>query len=125
MKKQLHCTIDKAIDKAVENDLMRKNVVKNVQLPKLTKPKVKAFTLQEQYLFFEAARGFRLYDAFTVNVDTGLRAGELLALTWKDVDFDNGLITVSKNIINVKDRAENAKLKNKTIVHIILCFILP
>jgi len=114
--RKIHNIINSALDKAVENDVMRKNVVKNVELPKLTKPQVKAFTLQEQDLFLETAREFSLYNAFIVNVDTGLRAGELLALTWKDVDLDKGLITVSKNIINVKDRAENAKLKNKIIV---------
>ena len=58
----------------------------------------------------------RLYNAFVVNVDTGLRAGELLALTWNDIDLENGLIRVNKNVISVKNRDEDADTKNKMIV---------
>ena len=114
--RKIHNIINSALNQAVENDLMHKNVAKNVQLPKLVKPQVKAFTLQEQNLFFEAAKEYRLYYAFIVNVDTGLRSGELLALTWNDVDLDNGLIRVNKNIMSVKNRDENAESKNKLIV---------
>jgi len=59
---------------------------------------------------------YRLYNAFIVNVDTGLRAGELLALTWNDVDLTNGLVTVNKNIVYVKNRDENAVEGYKMIV---------
>jgi integrase len=114
--RKIHNIISSALNQAVDNDLMHKNVSKNVQLPKLVKPEVKAFTLQEQNLFFEAAKEYRLYNAFVVNIDTGLRSGELLALTWKDVDLVNGMIRVNKNVINVKNRDEDAKTKNKTIV---------
>jgi integrase len=64
----------------------------------------------------EAAREYRLYNAFVINIDTGLRAGELLALTWKDIDLENGQIRVNKNVIYVKNRDENAITKNKMIV---------
>jgi integrase len=114
--RKIHNIINSALNQAVDNELMHKNVSKNVQLPKLIKPQVKAFTLQEQNSFFEAAKEYRLNNAFVVNVDTGLRAGELLALTWKDIDLDNGLLTVNKNIMSVKNRDENAQTKNKLIV---------
>lgn len=114
--RKIHNIINSALNQAVENDLMHKNVGKNVQLPKLVKPQVKAFTLQEQIRFFEVAKEYRLYNAFVVNVDTGLRAGELLALTWNDIDLENELIRVNKNVISVKNRDEDADTKNKTIV---------
>lgn len=114
--RKIHNIINSALNQAVENNLMHKNVAKNLQLPKLVKPQVKAFTLNEQMMFFEAAKEYRLYNAFVVNVDTGLRAGELLALTWNDVDLANGLITINKNIMNVKNRDKNADTKNKLIV---------
>ena len=34
---------------------------------------------------------------------TGLRLGELLALTWKDVDFENGTLSVTKTSCFLKD----------------------
>lgn len=114
--RKIHNIISASLNLAVENDLMRKNVSKGVQLPRLTKPNVKAFTLQEQNLFFEKAKEYRLYNAFVVNIDTGLRAGELLALTWKDVDLEKGLIKINKNIMFIKNRDENAVTKNKWII---------
>ena len=35
---------------------------------------------------------------FLMAVKTGMRAGEQLALTWSDIDFDNDVITINKNI---------------------------
>ena len=35
---------------------------------------------------------------FLMAIKTGMRAGEQLALTWDDVDFDKDLITINKNI---------------------------
>ena len=54
--RKIHNIINSALNQAVENDLMHKNVGKNVQLPKLVKSQVKAFTLKEQILFFEFAK---------------------------------------------------------------------
>ena len=114
--RKIHNIINAALNQAVENNLMHKNVGKNIQLPKLVKPQVKAFSLPEQNRFFEAAREYRLYNAFIVNVDTGLRAGELIALTWNDIDLENGLIRVNKNVISIKNRDKAAVTKNKLIV---------
>ncbi len=114
--RKIHNIINSALNQAVENELMKKNVAKKTEMPKLTKPEVKAFTLQEQLKFFTVAKEYRLYNAFLVNVDTGLRSGELLALTWDDVDLENGLININKNIIMVKNRNKDASTKNKTIV---------
>ncbi|WP_243122404.1 tyrosine-type recombinase/integrase [Clostridium septicum] len=40
---------------------------------------------------------------FITALDTGMRQGELLALTWNDVDLTNRTITVNKTYKVVKD----------------------
>ena len=42
---------------------------------------------------------YRLGHSIIVLMYTGLRIGELLALRWRDVDFDNKTITVDKNAV--------------------------
>ena len=42
--------------------------------------------------------------AYLLILNTGLRMGEALSLTWEDVDFKNKTITVSKNSILTKKR---------------------
>ncbi|WP_270665757.1 tyrosine-type recombinase/integrase [Faecalimonas umbilicata] len=49
-------------------------------------------------LFFEAAKNCRSRYYFYILLDTGLRAGELCALQWKDVDFDKKELHVYKTI---------------------------
>ena len=34
---------------------------------------------------------------------TGLRIGELLALTWDDIDFENGILNIDKEAYKVKE----------------------
>jgi integrase len=46
---------------------------------------------------FQAAGGTRLYPFLVVAASSGCRRGELLALTWADLDFEKGLLTISKS----------------------------
>ena len=39
-----------------------------------------------------------------IAIYTGMRKGEILALQWKDIDFDKGLISVTKNVEHIGDR---------------------
>lgn len=50
---------------------------------------------------------YRLGNAIIVLMYTGLRIGELLALTWDDVDFENKTISVDKNAVVVKATPSN------------------
>lgn len=43
---------------------------------------------------------------------SGLRLGELLSLTWGDVNLDKAEINVNKNLIQVKDYEGKSKNKN-------------
>jgi integrase len=40
---------------------------------------------------------------FTIILNTGLRIGEILAITKKDIDLNNKTLTVSKNVIQIKN----------------------
>ena len=42
-------------------------------------------------------------------IATGMRRGELLALTWNDIDFDNKLIRVNKSLNHGKNKTFNKK----------------
>src|SRR5215467_2806390 len=47
---------------------------------------------------FQAAHGTRLYSFVVTAACSGCRRGELLALTWADLDISRGLTTVSKSL---------------------------
>lgn len=50
-----------------------------------------------------AVSGTSLFPLFVTAASTGCRRGELLALEWHDVDFQTGIITVSKSLEQTKN----------------------
>ncbi len=91
-----------AMNKAVSCDMINKSPCKGVELPPLIKKEVRALTIQEEQTFLKACEWHKYYPLYVMALDTGLRIGELLALTWSDVDLDGGTVSVNKNIALVK-----------------------
>lgn len=52
---------------------------------------------------------YRIGWAFVLLMYSGLRAGEVCALTWDDVDFSERTINVRKNAIEVREKDENGE----------------
>ena len=93
--------IRSCLDKAVADDLIRKNPADYVGKVTGTVKTVNALTADQQERLLEFAKG----DAYshqapflTFALETGLRCGELCALQWSDIDYDNNCIHVTKQL---------------------------
>ena len=89
-------------DKAIIDDFAKKNPARGIRLKQDEKKDVRALSLEEQRLFFECAKGTFYYNLFVFAVNTGLRPGELCALTWEDIDLVNNVVSVSKTLLYQK-----------------------
>jgi integrase len=77
------------------------------RLPPLKKPRVRVASQDYSYLRTEdeirrflisaEAEGETAHMLYTTAIYTGMRAGELAALQWSDIDFDTRLITVQRS----------------------------
>jgi len=47
---------------------------------------------------------------------TGIRLGELCALTWRDIDFEAGKMYITKTLQRIKDTDPNKKRKTKIVI---------
>lgn len=100
--KKLHQIIHGALQQAYKNQMVPKNVSELVILPRMKKKEVKVFSKEEQQKFMDIIKGDRAELAFRLDLATGLRIGELLALRWCDIDLDNSTLKVNQSLNRVK-----------------------
>ena len=97
------------MQRALEDGLVFKNPVSGIRLLADRNIKARSLTICEQEKFFEACKGTFYENAFRVAVNTGLRPGELFALTRNDIDFERGVIMVRKTLVYQKYLDDNRK----------------
>ena len=86
--RHLHAAMHKALDEAVADNLIPRNVATNIKLPKMRKKEIHPLTPDQAKAFLEAARGDRYEALYVLAIYYGLRRGELLGLKWSDLQGD-------------------------------------
>lgn len=95
----------KPLQEAVEDGIIERDPLKGVELPdeQSAQPKrdIRPYTREEQAAFIAECEKSK-HDAGAANIlllETGLRIGELLALTFDDVDLIEGTLIVNKTMV--------------------------
>lgn len=137
--RRYHNIISSMLNTAVYWQLIESNPCSRVKPPKLERnTDVKHFTLEEAQAFLEyieepyqskhGGRGEKMLEAmderteplqlkalFNLAILGGFRRGELLALTWSDIDFDKCVIDINKSLAKTKAAGAIIKTtKNKS-----------
>ena len=94
-----------AFEYACDMEYIEENPCLRVRRTKAETKRVEAFTVEEQRAIeSEIARSDdRRLLGVLLCLYTGLRIGELLGLTWDDVDFTKGVIKITKTVYREKD----------------------
>ena len=98
--------IHQIFEQAYYDGLVDSDPTKHVKLPATAKNQEDALTIEEQNElldFLSKEQDRRMYEVTTVLVFTGMRVGEMLALTWKDIDFRNKTISINKTLHYERD----------------------
>lgn len=102
--KYTHIILNGALKQALVNNSVVRNVCEAVQIPKgKLKKEIRVLSKEEQKTFLEAIKGEYYEVAFLLTLATGLRRGELLALTWENVDLKENVIKVTQTMSRLKD----------------------
>jgi len=117
IKKYTHHTVKRyrsifnsVLQKAFENDVIKVNPFVKVKHPlsnknfrKLddTELGISPFNKDEIFLILNNCKG-NLYYFIYIMISTGMRPGEIICLTWNDVDFKKKRIAVDKTLVNGK-----------------------
>ncbi|GAA0860170.1 site-specific integrase [Clostridium nitritogenes] len=121
--RQINKIIAPSIRYAYNNNLIIKDFTGAIVLPtekeetKLNNiNKINPFTLEEQQLFTKAIQGHEYEALFLTALNTGMRQGELLALTWNDIDFNNNIISINKSAKYVAPVDKDGRGKGSVLV---------
>lgn len=101
---------------AIKKDIIVKNPMINVIKPVSTKgtKKVEALTIEEQKSFLKEVVHDKYKNIFMIAIHTGMRIGEILALTPSDIDMKEKTISINNTLTkNIKGNAIVGK-KTKT-----------
>lgn len=89
---------------AVHNRILTFNPCAGVEVPKTKTKQIRVLTVKEQREVLEHAKERIHENLIQVALGTGMRGGELLGLTWDDVDFRKREISVNKTLVYIKDK---------------------
>lgn len=95
---QLHAILRAALQHAVREDVIPRNVAKLVQVPAAQRIEVRPLSVAETRILLSAARSERLYALCVVLLAVGLRRGEVLGLRWVDIDLDGRTLRVRQTL---------------------------
>lgn len=88
--------IKKALDHAIREEWLIRNVATLAVVPDAPKPEQRSLTVDQAKALLVAARGHRLEAAVIAGLGRGLRPGEILGLRWEDVDLEARTLRIEK-----------------------------
>ena len=97
--KHIKGMLNSMFELALADDYIAKNPCKAIKLPKVETKKKRPATKEEYEAMVKVSKDHRLGFTIPLLFETGIRRGELLALTWDDVDFQKKRIHVTKQYI--------------------------
>ena len=92
MVRMCHATCRSALEKAVQDGLIRMNPDIGCKLPPKKAREMQVLTREELQRFLIQAKFEGYYEVFLLDLATGLRRGELMALQWNDLNFKTGVL---------------------------------
>jgi integrase len=104
-RRHIHRILSSALSRAVEQQLIARNPcdVFRKRLPKVERREVAALSAHQSHQLLVAIRHTRVYWPALIALATVMRRGEILALRWRNVDLDSGVVRVVESLEQTKD----------------------
>ena len=116
--KNTRLVLHKALEKAVEDEQIKKNPCDHAKVPSYDDPPTEMRPLKDNEvpMFLQAIKGNQFEALFYVALFTGMRESELIGLTWDCIDFQHNTIHIYRQLRKTRGKKGQyvfTSLKNK------------
>ena len=115
-----HANCRAALDRAAADGLIKVNPAADCKLPPKKSKEMQILSREEMQRFLLQAKEEGCYELFLLELSTGLRRGEILALQWDDLNTETGELRITKQVTRVNGTltvsAPKTKASNRTII---------
>ncbi len=112
---RIHQTANRALEQAVKWRLISSNPAKDASTPKPQDEEINPLTREQVDALLSAASSEWVGDLLcVVAVLSGLRAGEVYGLRWKDVDFEQSILRVRQQLLHPRSGLKVGPPKNES-----------
>ncbi len=93
-----HRILSSALKHAVQLQLIARNHAAFVKPARTKKTAITTLTIEQSAILLEALRGKNVFVPVLLALTTGMRRGEILALRWKNIDFEKKIVRVVESL---------------------------
>ena len=116
MVRMCHAVSRTALERAMHDGLIRANPAVGCKLPPKKAREMQVLDREELQRFLIQAEAEGYYELFLLDLSTGLRRGELMALRWDDLDFKTGELNIDKQIYDINGQIQLSAPKTKASI---------
>jgi len=120
MVRNCHSLCRRALEKAVAERLIVKNPIEECKAPPIRRQEMQLLTREELQRLLIQAKDEGYYEVFLLELTTGLRVGELMALQWDDLNFKTGELRIERQVYRTKEELLIQEPKTKASIRTVI-----
>ena len=120
MVRNCHSLCRRALEKAVAERLIVKNPIEECKAPPIRRKEMHLLSREELQKLLIQARAEGYYEVFLLELTTGLRVGELMALQWDDLNFNTGELRIERQVYRTKEELLIQEPKTKASIRTVI-----
>ena len=120
MVRGCHAMCRKALEKAVKDGIIRTNPAIGCKLPPKKAKEIQVMTREEMQRFIAQAKADGYFELFLLELCTGMRRGEIVALQWDDLNMQTGELHICRQATTVKGKIHISAPKTKSSIRTVI-----